>query len=156
MIRLSGLALLVSLALLFPLSLPSQPPRSHRDATASFEAGRVPGCAGFVAEAAGGSSTTENPSARHGFNLANLDRSVSPCENFYQFADGGWMKNNPIPADRAAWATFNKLRDHNESLRHEFSRKLRRTPKPSPAPTGKKLAISMPAAWMKARSKLPG
>ena len=77
MIRLSGLALLASLGLLFPSSLTSQPPRSHRDA-ASLEGGRVPGCAGFVDEAAGGSSTAAHTSARHGFDLANLDRSVSP------------------------------------------------------------------------------
>ncbi len=120
MIRMSGLALLASLALLLPFSLASQAPRSHPDAAASLEAGDIQDCAGFVAQAAGGSSTTDDISARHGFNLANLDRSVSPCENFYEFADGGWMKNNPIPADRASWATFDKLRDHNESLLHEI------------------------------------
>ncbi len=139
MIRLSGLALLASLALLFPLCLPSQPPRSHRDAAASLEVGRVPGCAGFVAEAAGGSPTTEDASARHGFNLANLNRSVSPCENFYQFADGGWMKNNPIPADRAAWAIFNKLRDHNESLLHEILEEASKDTKAQPGSNWQKI-----------------
>ena len=139
MTRLSGLALLASLALLFPLSLSSQPPRSHRDPAASLEAGLVPGCAGFVAEAAGGSSTTEDASARHGFNLANLDRSVSPCEDFYQFADGGWMKNNPMPADRAAWAIFNKLRDHNESLLHEILEEASKDTKAQPGSNWQKI-----------------
>ncbi len=54
MTRLSGLALLASLALLFPLSLRRSLPA--RIAMPLFlEAGLVPGCAGFVAEAAGGS-----------------------------------------------------------------------------------------------------
>ena len=138
MIRLSGLALLASLALLFPLSLVSQPPRSHRDVP-SLEAGLAPGCAGFADEAVGGSSTAEDASARHGFDLANLDRSVSPCENFYEFADGGWMKNNPIPADRAAWATFNKLRDHNDSLLHEILEEASKDTKAQPGSNWQKI-----------------
>src|ERR1700690_1104092 len=42
----------------------------------------------------------------HGFDLANLDRSISPCADFYQFAAGGWMKNNPIPAAYPRWGSF--------------------------------------------------
>src|SRR6202044_1090359 len=51
----------------------------------------------------------------HGFDLANLDRSASPCDDFFQFADGGWVKNHPIPAAYPSWGTFNKLREDNEN-----------------------------------------
>ena len=51
---------------------------------------------------------------------ANLDRSVSPCDDFYKFADGGWLKNNPIPADRSGWGVFNQLRDQNEAVLHQI------------------------------------
>ena len=139
MIRLSNLALLASLVLLFPLSLESQPPRSHRDASLALEASRVPVCAGFVDDAAGGSSAAADTSARHGFDLANLDRSVSPCDNFYEFADGGWMKNNPVPPDRAAWATFNKLRDHNESLLHAILEEASKDTKAQPGSNWQKV-----------------
>ena len=40
-------------------------------------------------------------SRKEGFDPANMDRSVKPCEDFYQFANGAWLKNNPVPADRA-------------------------------------------------------
>ncbi len=52
----------------------------------------------------------------HGFDLANLDRSAKPCEDFFQFADGGWIKANPIPAAYPSWGSFAKLRDHNEEV----------------------------------------
>src|SRR5258708_15826072 len=34
----------------------------------------------------------------HGFDLSNLDTSVSACTNFFQYADGGWVAKNPVPA----------------------------------------------------------
>ena len=121
MIRRSGFLFIAVPVLLFPLSLASQSPSSRRDFVAMEpKAGGTQGCSGFAPQAAGGSGKAEDASASHGFNLANLDRSVSPCDDFYGFADGGWMKNNPVPPDRAAWATFNKLRDQNEAVLHQI------------------------------------
>ena len=48
-----------------------------------------------------------------GFSLGNLDKSCKPCDNFYEFAMGGWMKANPIPAEYPSWGTFTQLRDNN-------------------------------------------
>ncbi|KAA3439192.1 M13 family metallopeptidase [Rufibacter hautae] len=50
-----------------------------------------------------------------GLNMANLDRSVSPCEDFNLFANGGWVKNNPIPASESRWGSFNELADNNNA-----------------------------------------
>ena len=48
-----------------------------------------------------------------GFSTANLDKSCKPCNDFYEFAMGGWMKANPIPAEYPTWGTFSQLRDNN-------------------------------------------
>src|SRR5258708_15083774 len=56
--------------------------------------------------------------ASHGFDVANLDRTCKPCDDFHQFAVGGWLKNNPIPAQYPVWGSFITLADKNqEALR---------------------------------------
>lgn len=51
-------------------------------------------------------------------NIANLDTLVKPGDNFYQYADGGWLKNNPIPADKSRWGSFEELDEENTAQLH--------------------------------------
>lgn len=44
-----------------------------------------------------------------GFPLENLDQTVAPGNDFYQFACGGWMKNNPLPAAYSRYGSFDQL-----------------------------------------------
>lgn len=48
--------------------------------------------------------------------LASLDRTADPCVDFYKFSCGGWMKNNPIPADQARWDVYAKLANDNQQF----------------------------------------
>ncbi len=59
------------------------------------------------------------PGAR-GINPAHMDRSVPPCRDFFQYANGNWIKQNPIPADQSTWGAFNLLRERNRLILKEI------------------------------------
>lgn len=47
----------------------------------------------------------------YGFDTAGMDPAVAPGDDFYNFANGGWARNTPIPADKANYGAFNLLSD---------------------------------------------
>ena len=48
-----------------------------------------------------------------GLVMSDLDRSVRPADDFYQFATGGWQKNNPLPAAYSRFGSFDQLQEEN-------------------------------------------
>src|SRR5262245_49577377 len=80
----------------------------------------------FVAVICGGlqlSSTFVTAQSRSGsaavpaaVDVAALDRKVDPCTVFYQFACGGWIASNPLPADRRSYGRFAEVQEHNFEL----------------------------------------
>ncbi len=58
----------------------------------------------------------DDESKKRGFDLQNLDKSVSPAQDFYKYAVGGWVKNNPIPDDQTRWGAFTVLQEDNNKV----------------------------------------
>jgi putative endopeptidase len=54
---------------------------------------------------------------------ANFDPRVDPCQNFYQYACGGWIRQNPLPADRASRSSFSTLQERNREILHDILEK---------------------------------
>jgi putative endopeptidase len=72
----------------------------------------VPGCADTAMAGQG-------DAAKGAIDPADLDRSVSPCDDLFEFATGGWIKHNPIPADYPSWGIGEEVDHRNtEVLRH--------------------------------------
>ncbi len=44
---------------------------------------------------------------------ANMNLEVKPGDNFYQYANGNWIKNNPVPASKTRWGSFDELREES-------------------------------------------
>ena len=48
-----------------------------------------------------------------GLNMENIDTATKPTADFFQFVNGNWLKNNPIPASESRWGSFNELYEKN-------------------------------------------
>ena len=59
-------------------------------------------------------SVTVSAQQHSGISLGNLDTSVRPQDDFYQYACGGWMKANPLPAAFARYGSFDRLSEDNK------------------------------------------
>lgn len=59
---------------------------------------------------------------------SNMDLSVKPGDNFYLYANGGWLKNNPVPASKTRWGSFNVLRDESAKRMKEILEEAAKSP----------------------------
>ena len=50
------------------------------------------------------------------FDPNQVDKSIDPCTDFYQYACGKWMKTHPLPADRSAWDPYYELEEKNQEI----------------------------------------
>ena len=59
-------------------------------------------------------------SGGHGFDTSRMDTTVAACNDFYQFANGNWLKTTQIPAAFPSWGSFNVLNENNRNTLHEI------------------------------------
>jgi putative endopeptidase len=71
----------------------------------------------FIALSLGVAVVAKQMSGR-GFDVANLDRTCKPCEDFNRFANGGWLASHPIPGAYSRFGRFEELADRNRETLH--------------------------------------
>ncbi len=63
-----------------------------------------------------------------GFEISNMDTSAEACTDFFQFANGSWVKNTEIPASQSRWGSFNVLAENNRELLRGILEKASKDP----------------------------
>ena len=58
-------------------------------------------------------TATASAQLKSGINMNDLDKSVRPADDFYEYACGGWMKANPLPAAYSRYGSFDRLGEDN-------------------------------------------
>src|SRR3954467_4372327 len=54
------------------------------------------------------------------FDVSRMDTTASACDDFFQFANGTWVKNTPIPPSESRWGSFNMLAESNRDVEHDI------------------------------------
>ena len=92
----------------------------------------------------------------HGLDPKNIDTTVSPCENFYQYANGTWLKNNPIPPQYANWGVANEINERNNTLLHKILEDAAGDKKAAPGSNRQKIGDFYAAAMDSAKIEAEG
>lgn len=69
-----------------------------------------------------------NAESGHGIDRGNLDTSVSPKENFFEYANGGWMKAHPLTPEYSRYGMFDQLRENAKTQLKELIDNLSQNP----------------------------
>ncbi|HEY9683615.1 MAG TPA: M13 family metallopeptidase [Drouetiella sp.] len=60
------------------------------------------------------------PDKSDSIKVANMDKSVAPCKDFFRYANGTWIKNTPIPDEYANWGVLNVINEENLNRVHKI------------------------------------
>ncbi len=64
-------------------------------------------------------SSNKKVKSDNGFDISQIDTTVNPAEDFYDYAVGEWIKRNPIPKEYSRWGTFEELAEKNNQILKE-------------------------------------
>lgn len=65
-------------------------------------------------------ASAQSPKMARGIDPKNMDPSVKPCDDFYRYANGGWIASNPIPPEYSSWGSFTELAELNNLVLKEI------------------------------------
>ena len=71
----------------------------------------------------------------------NMDTSIKPGDDFYLYANGTWIKNNPVPPEYSRWAAGTELAEKNNAALHEIAEKAA-APKDAKQPKMEKASVA--------------
>ena len=57
------------------------------------------------------------------FDVSRMDTTADACDDFFQFANGNWVKSTPIPPSESRWGSFNILAENNRNVEHDILEK---------------------------------
>jgi putative endopeptidase len=77
--------------------------------------------------AKGGSTSAKADENAKPIDQSNFDTSVKPSDDFFLYANGGWIKRTEIPADQTRWGSFNVLIERNNDALHAIAEKVSKT-----------------------------
>jgi putative endopeptidase len=101
-------------------------------------------------------ATPDSVRAVHGIDPANLDTTCAPCQDFYQYATGGWLKSHPIPAAFPRWGSFDELQEHNRSILREVLDEAVRDTATAKSPSSRKVGVFYASCMDSARADSDG
>jgi putative endopeptidase len=64
-----------------------------------------------------------SPKLKPGFDINALDKDVDPCVDFYHYACGTWIKENPVPSDKAIYGRSTGLTERNQAILRDILEK---------------------------------
>ncbi len=114
------LALAVSLLCVASLSAQSEPAAQSPAAPVKASPPPIAPTPASAAVVPGEPALAKNPPP---IDPKNMDTSVKPGDDFYKFANGNWLKNNPVPPEYSRWGSFNELIEKNNDALHVIAEK---------------------------------
>ncbi len=94
--------------------------RFLRFRTAAWIGASVLAAVGLLRAGQNASGAKAAGDASHGVDMTILDKTCKPCDDFYHYSSGTWLKQNPIPAAFPSWGRFNELAEKNRELLHQI------------------------------------
>ncbi|HEY6292481.1 MAG TPA: M13 family metallopeptidase [Terriglobia bacterium] len=76
--------------------------------------------AGPADQATPATTAPDSSAESHGVDLASLDKTCKPCQDFYHYANGEWQKKNPIPPAYPSWSPAYELSERNREHLHQI------------------------------------